>query len=294
MDFRYSDYEKFKILAITGGIPWYIEQIQGQFNADENIKRLCFTEGGVLVEDFDAIFHDYFDKKSELYKNIVMALIEQPLEYEILSKKVGYPSSGRFSDYLDDLISAGFINRSYTLAARTKEPSDTSRFRIRDNYLRFYLKYIGPNRDRIKRGHYEDFNVRSLKAWESNMGYQFENLMLENRKYLWKKLNLAVEDITFDNPYFQSKTTTHDACQIDYLIKTRQGTYYLFEAKFSINPIKSNAIKQVQQKIDRLKLPRGTACLPILVHVNGVTDSVEEKEFFYKVLDFKELLYETV
>jgi uncharacterized protein len=28
--FKSSSYEKFKILSVTGGIPWYIEQMQGQ------------------------------------------------------------------------------------------------------------------------------------------------------------------------------------------------------------------------------------------------------------------------
>ena len=47
--FKSSHTEKFKILSVTGGIPWYIEQIQGQFSADENIRRQCFTPGGMMV-----------------------------------------------------------------------------------------------------------------------------------------------------------------------------------------------------------------------------------------------------
>ena len=30
------------------------------------------------------------------------------------------------------------------------------------------------------------------------------------------------------------------------------------------------------------------SCLPVLIHVNGVRDSVMDAEFFYRVIDFSE------
>ena len=122
------------------------------------------------------------------------------------------------------------------------------------------------------------------------MGYQFENLVLENRKYLWEMLKISAKDIIFDNPYFQRKTLLMEACQIDYLIQTKFKTYYLFEFKFSRDPVKYKVINEVKQKIVRLKLGRGVACLPILIHVNGVADRIIEEDFFYRIIDFKDLL----
>lgn len=286
--FRHSAYEKFKILAVTGGVPWYIEQIQGQLNADDNIKRQCFSEGGVLFKDFDRIFHDLFDKRGEQYKKIVSALVKQPLTYEEISKKTHYPSSGRLTEYLNELIEAGFIRRYFTLSARTGEESTKSVYRIKDNYLRFYLKYIEPNHEKVINHRLDNMKVSDLPAWESNMGYQFENLILENRQHLWEILNIDPKDITFDNPYFQRGED--GACQIDYLIQTRFNTYYLFEIKFSRNPIKSSVISEVKSKMARLKISRGAVCLPVLIHVNGVAPSVSESDFFFKIIDFQDFL----
>ena len=61
--FKGSDLDFFKILSVTGGVPWYLEQIQGQQSADENIKRLCFEKNGLLVHEFDRIFNDLFSSK---------------------------------------------------------------------------------------------------------------------------------------------------------------------------------------------------------------------------------------
>lgn len=65
--FRGSTYEKFKILSVTGGVPWYIEQIQGNFNADDNIKKQCFTKGAALFEEFDKVFQEVFGKRDKIY-----------------------------------------------------------------------------------------------------------------------------------------------------------------------------------------------------------------------------------
>jgi hypothetical protein len=49
-------------------------------------------------------------------------------------------------------------------------------------------------------------------------------------------------------------------------------------------------IQAVKEKISRLALPRGVACLPVLIHVNGVSDEVKRSGYFFKKIDFSELL----
>ena len=100
--FRGSDYEKFKILSITGGIPWYLEQIQGDYSADDNIKRQCFTKGAVLVDEFERIFHEIFGKRDKIYKKIVKVLANGSCNYDEIVERSKYKSSGRFSEYLSD------------------------------------------------------------------------------------------------------------------------------------------------------------------------------------------------
>lgn len=74
-----SAFEKFKVLAIMGGIPSYLEKISPQWNAEENIRQLCFVQDGILVHEFKQIFTDIFGKRSEIYKAIITVLLEKPL-----------------------------------------------------------------------------------------------------------------------------------------------------------------------------------------------------------------------
>jgi AAA+ ATPase superfamily predicted ATPase len=288
--FRGSNYEKFKVLSVTGGVPWYLEQIQGDFSADDNIRRQCFTKGGMLVNEFDRIFHEIFGKRDQLYKSIVKALESGPTEYEEIIKISGYESSGRLSEYLVALTKAGFITRDYTWSLKSGRTGKISQFRLSDNYLRFYLKYIESRLDLIEKGRFEKVALSSLSGWESIMGFQFENLVLGNRNSIIKLLGIRLEDILADNPYLQRKTKRQKGCQVDYLIQTKYNNLYLCEIKFSRHPIGSKVIEEVQEKIRRLTLPRGLAVMPVLIHVNGVHETVIESDFFYKIIDFGDLL----
>ena len=93
-----------------------------------------------------------------------------------------------------------------------------------------------------------------------------------------------------NNPFFQRKTTRTPGCQIDYLIQTRFNTLFACEIKFSQKELKSEIIKEMQDKLDRFILPRRFSCWPVLIHVNGVDENVIDRGYFTKVIDFSEFL----
>jgi hypothetical protein len=108
-------------------------------------------------------------------------------------------------------------------------------------------------------------------------------------KILFFSLNINPNEVIYDNPFFQNKTTRQKGCQIDYMIQTRYGSLYIFEIKFSKHPIKSTIIAEVEEKINRLKVPRHISRRPVLVHVNGVKEDVMDSQYFSNIIDFGEL-----
>jgi len=211
-------------------------------------------------------------------------------QYSDLVEKTGYQSSGRFSEYLENLIKAGFISRDYTWHLKSGEEARISYYRLSDNYMRFYLKYIKPKRKNIESGRFKATALSSLPGVETMLGLQFENLVLNYRDKVLELLHLRPEDVIADNPFAQTATTTQQGCQIDYLIQTKYKNLYLCEIRFSRKPIALGVIKEVKEKIKRLVKPPETAILPVLIHVNGVAKSVTETEFFYREIAFGELL----
>ncbi len=181
---RIAPYEKFKLLAVTGGVPLYLEQIRPELSAEQNIRDLCFTKGGLLVREFDDIFSDLFSRSKASHKEIIVCLAEGPKELVQICKDLGKVQGGIYSRYLDELVKAGFVKRDFTWNLGSGKERKLSRYRLSDNYLRFYLKYIAPNRSKIEKDGFSDSMLSRLPAWEGIMGLQFENLVIHNRKVL--------------------------------------------------------------------------------------------------------------
>ncbi|MDF1796497.1 MAG: hypothetical protein P1U63_08185 [Coxiellaceae bacterium] len=122
------------------------------------------------------------------------------------------------------------------------------------------------------------------------MGLQVENLILKNRKLITEELQINPLDIVCDNTFFQKKTARQKGCQIDYMIQTKFNTLYICEIKFSKNPIEPSVIDEGKQKIARLSIPRGFSYRPVLIHVNGVSEYVEDQQYFTNIIDFSQFL----
>ncbi|NGX61320.1 MAG: hypothetical protein K940chlam9_00805 [Chlamydiae bacterium] len=281
---RVSAYEKFKILSVTGGVPLYLELIRPDLTAEENIQRLCFSREGLLFNEFDRIFSDLFSRRTKTYRKIIEQLTYTAAPMDRILSQLGTKASGVFSDYLDDLVKTGYLTRDHTWSIKTLRESKTSQYRLKDNYLRFYLRYIEPKRNLINR-----VGTITPPQWHTIMGFQFENLVLNNRPALYQILGLNSNEIEFDNPFIQTKTKAREGCQIDLLIQTHYHTLYLCEIKFSKKEIGVSIIQEVQEKIKRLVLPRGFSIRPVLIHVNGVSESVEDSDFFSHIVDFSRL-----
>ncbi len=281
-----SAYEKFKILSVMGGIPRYLEELRPDLSAEANLQRLCFDAEGLLFREFDQIFHDLFQKQGVFYKQIVETLIHSTLSTSELAAKLGRSSGGDLSKALGELLESGFLARDYTWSLVTGKRSATSRYRVKDNYLRFYLKYILPHKEQIESTRLE----RLPHGWLSIMGVQFENLVINNGHLVCKILGISPGDLVIANTYFQTAGSRKRGCQIDYLIQTRFRYLYACEAKFRQKVMGTEVIDEMEEKLQRLSLPRGFSCRPVLIHVNGVSEDVVDSGYFARIIDFSELL----
>lgn len=257
-----------------------------------NIKELCFESAGLLFNEFSYVFTDIFLKREPIYKNIILVLADGKYELEDIRKSLGLQKGGKLSEYLDELVVSGFVRRDYAWHIKTGKISKLSQYRISDNYLRFYLNYIAPNKERIEHERFSDGSLMLLPGWEGAMDLQFENLVLNNRQKLLELLGIIPSDIIYDNPFFQHATSRQAGCQIDYLIQTRFSTLYVYEIKFSKHPVTAQIIQEMQDKIQKIKAPRHVSFRPVLIHVNGVTDEVVDSQYFSDIIDFEQLLGE--
>jgi len=281
-----SSYEKFKILSVTGGIPRYLEEIRTDLTAEQNLLSLCYHSTGILFHEFEQIFSDLFARRNRSYKEIVSCLASGWLTMGELAEKVGLSKGGDFSALLDNLVEAGFISRDGGWNIGQEREERLGHYRVSDNYVRFYLKYIEPYKKRILIGHRNALP----RGWMSIMGLQFENLVCNNGSSLFRILRLNDDEVVWAGPHIQRATSSQQGCQIDYLIQTKYRVLYLCEIKFSEREIPFSIVKEVAEKAKRLKIPRGFSLRCILIHVNGISERLQYDTFFSNIIDFAEFL----
>ena len=176
-----SPFEKLKVLNVTGGVPKYLSLIDPKLTAEENIREMCFSQTGFLFNDFERIFHDLFSRRGEAYKKIVESLVDvHSLHQAEICRKIKRSNGRVISEYLKDLTEAGFICADFAWDFRTGKLTKLRKFRLKDNYLRFYLKYILPNKNQALKGNSnfllftaqqagKPLWVYSLRTWWSRM-----------------------------------------------------------------------------------------------------------------------------
>ncbi len=281
---RISTTEKLRFLAVTGGIPRYLEELNPKQTAEQNIARLCFHPSGMLFNEFDSIFRDIFNRKAPTYREIVRALIDGSKGVDEISQRIGRERGGSLSLALSELESSGFLTKDIPTTLSRVTPKSKGlrhrelRYRLSDNYLRFYLKYVEPHRDQIAKGRFKVTALEQLDQWDTIMGLQLENLVLENLDELFKALQIPPHIVLSAGPYHQRTTQRQKGCQIDLLIQTRRSIY-LCEVKFK-SQIDTSVIKEVDNKIQALKLPKTQSVRTVLIYDGQLAPSIEEEQVF--------------
>lgn len=284
-----ASYEVLKVLACFGGIPRYLEEIDLKKSAEDNLKRLCFTVSGPLSGEFDQIFSDLFDDRATIYKKIILTLVDGALERNAIAKGTKLAPNGVLTEYLENLLQAGFIQRDYAWNLASRKSSLLSKYRLSDNYIRFYLKYIDQYKHNIEKGLLEKSHLSNLLGWYAMIALQVENLILNNRALILEALGIPQDIVVNEGPYFQRKTNVQAGCQIDYLIQTKLNELYVGEIKFSQKEIEPKVIEESKLKIQRLKKSKNFSIRPFLIHVNGVSETLEDAQYF-TLIDLNTLL----
>lgn len=280
--------ERINYLSVTGGIPRYLEEFDTSATTATNIKRLCFQPGGFLFEDFQRIFTDIFERKSEIYKSIVRNLANRHLSPVELARSLGAAPSGEITNCLRTLELSGFISRDYQYKPGG-HTGKLSKLRISDNYLRFYLKYIEPHATRVSSGTHQFSRLSDLIAWDAISGLQFENLLLNRIPETLQLIGIQDQTIVSAGPYFQNQTTKTKACQIDMLIECAPNNFFIIEIK-NRHKITSQVMAEVRGKLNAIALPKHTSRRPVLIYLGELEDAVKEAGLFEKLINLEEAL----
>lgn len=285
---RTSTSEILDVLSVTGGVPKYLAEVKAKYSAAENIRRMCFMPQGYLFRDFDRIFTDIFRKTASEKKDIVTCIAEQPRSLKEIGEKLATEPNGHLSEALDDLVQAGFVSVDRGINPATGRKVRAVRYRISDNYLRFFLKFVSPRSEAIGKGLFRFASLEQLPGWDGILSLQFENLVRNNLALLIPRLGLQNSLITSAAPYSIPGSKERPGLQIDLLIQTRKSICIVEIKRKAL--IDESIEDEVTQKIIRMGLPANKSVKTALVYFGRLSPQLIEDGYFATMINIEELL----
>jgi len=283
------------VLAVTGGVPKYLESIDPARTADENIQRMCFRPGGLLVDEFDELFNDALDENLATKRKMVQALVDGSHTGQEIADTVGLEYNGHVVATLGELETSGFVAKDNGFNPVTGKMSNLCRYRISDNYTRFYLKYVEPKRPMIARDAFRFVTLGQFPGWSSILGLQFECLLLNNLSLIMRHLRQDRTLLDSAAPFVyrgcgrgKSDMQRGDGFQIDLLLKARR-CLYVVEIKHR-KEIGDEVVDEVQAKVEKMTARKQFSVFPVLIYCGHLSARVTADGYFTDVISIGRMM----
>lgn len=211
-----------------GGVPFYLSLLKPDESLAQNINRLFFEKNAVMKNEFDELFNALFNQ-ADKYIEVVSALAQkrEGLQRAEIIAETSF-SGGGLSKVLDNLERCDFI----TSYSKFKSTSRNSFYRISDNYLLFYFKFVRGNNSKDNLFWTNNLSSQTVIAWQ---GFSFETVCIQHLAQIKKKLGVS-GIATNSCSWRKAGTTASQGIQIDLLIDRADRIINVCEIKFSQTP----------------------------------------------------------
>ncbi|MEZ4850530.1 MAG: ATP-binding protein [Bacteroidia bacterium] len=219
----YNRYQTLLIYMVFGGIPFYLDFIQAEKSAMQNINDLCFPIDAPFRLEYESLYASLF-KKHERHLSIIEALATKGkgLTRKEIIQRTKLPDGGGLTRILKELEESNFIRRYKAFGKKKNE----GLYQLVDLYSLFYLRLI-KNTDEDDESFW--LNMIETPSFFNWAGYAFEMVCLHHVYQIKRALGISGVQTT-------TSTWQSASAQVDLVLDRKDQVINLCEMKFSINP----------------------------------------------------------
>ncbi|MFU8771353.1 MAG: ATP-binding protein [Anaerolineales bacterium] len=144
----YSLEDQVRTYAVYGGTPAYLLSLQGTTSLVQNIQDGILTRGSFLYDEVRFILQQEL-REPRNYFAILQAIAAGKTRLNEIKQATGIDGA---TAYLDTLQQLFLVKRRVPVTETQPHKSRRGIYRLRDPYLRFWFRYVLPNRSRLERG----------------------------------------------------------------------------------------------------------------------------------------------
>ncbi|MHB8088725.1 MAG: ATP-binding protein, partial [Anaerolineaceae bacterium] len=229
--------DQVRAYAVYGGTPAYLHTIEPNKSFKENIQENILARGSYLYDEVRFILQQEL-REPRNYFAILQALAAGKTRLNEIKQATGIDGA---TAYLDTLQQLHLIERLVPVTETQPQKSRRGIYRLKDHYLRFWFRYVHPNRSQLERGGtHSILENQVLPEIDHFSSLAFEEIC---QQYFWQnglsgKLSFLPENI---GRWWSANE------EID-LVVVGERDAILVECKWSSQPVGTNILADLEGK----------------------------------------------
>lgn len=262
----FSRYDMVQSYMIFGGIPYYLEYLDGEKSFAQNVDDMFFAKKPRLQNEFDRLFNAVF-VNPEAVKSIVRLLYTRNAGYtrREITEKLNISDGGRLSRNLNALIAGDFIIKYVPFGLSKRE----EHYKLIDPFCIFYLHFVSPQVQMNHKFWQQNTTEQSVVTWR---GYAFENVCFNHIEQI--KDALGISGVITTSSAWSKREDDENGMQIDMLLCRNDNVINMCEIKFysgdfTVNKSYYNVLLGRQEALSK-EVSRKMAVHNTLITTNGL------------------------
>ncbi|QLC35641.1 ATP-binding protein (plasmid) [Halarchaeum sp. CBA1220] len=169
----FPDYDPIELIeaySILGGVPAYLEQFDSNLAVLENVESSILSKGAFLYEEPEFLLRQEL-REPTTYMAILEAIASGATRVSEIGNEIGRDASS-ISRYLQNLTRIALVERETPVT----DPDGRAVYRITDQFLRFWFRYVLPNRATLEQGHTEPVRDAIEETLSEHTSWTFEDV----------------------------------------------------------------------------------------------------------------------
>lgn len=265
--------ELVELYSVTGGVPKYIESFKDTGDVYRGIERSVLNSNSYLYDEPNFLLSKEVSEVGT-YFSILRAVAAGNRKSGQIAAALNVKQTG-LSKYLKVLEGLDVLDRAVPVTEANPEKSKKGLYRIKDNYLRFWFRFVFPQMGLLETGH----RAEALKTIKRNfidgqVSYVYEDVC---RDRLW---DAAAEGALPFMPERVGAWWGARDVELDVVgLSVYEGRAAFGECKFWSKPVGANVLAHLEEQVQKaLRDPAfrrfGKAPVYVLFSVSGFSDDL--------------------
>ena len=242
----YDIADAIRSYAVTGGTPMYLTLFDYQQSLSQNIQSQVLSPTVVLYNEPEFLLRTELRNPAR-YMSILEAVALGHTTPNEISGATGI-DAGPLSKYLQTLRRLRLIDRDVPVT--TDQKSKRSRYRVADEFLRFWFRYVGPNRSSIEEAPAIVFEGTIQPNLPDHVALTFEDVCQE---VIWEAIRRGELE-----PYSEIGRWWYGEEEIDIVgVAPDDDRILLGECKWTAEPVGYGLVESLQKKAESVRWGSG-------------------------------------